>query len=83
MGIWTARDARRRLGALLDSVRREGPQRIRRRDGTVAVVLSDEQFNALSAYVPDLGQLRAHSPLDSEDLPDRVPSRVHRDDNLD
>lgn len=80
MRTWTARDARRRLGALLDSVRREGPQRIRRRDGNVAVVVSDEQFKAMSAYVPDIGKLRSNSPLDPDDLPDRVPARVHRDD---
>lgn len=83
MRSWTSREAQESLDALLDSVRRKGPQRVQRDEDGSFVVLDEELFRKLLEHAPDLGSLIASSPLDSEALPARIPARAYSDDHWD
>ncbi len=80
MRTWTSREARHRLGTLMDTVKREGPQRVRGRADSTFILLEEEQFKALLNQVPGLGELISSSPLDLDDISARLPAKVYRDD---
>ena len=82
MRSWSFREAESRLDVVVDCAHDEGPQIVERDEGQGAVVMSEKDFKALLHAVPNLGDFVSWSPLDREDLPDRVKARVHRDDPL-
>ena len=53
MASWQIQEAKARLSELIDRVRSEGPQTITRHGVARAVVLSVEEYQALTAQKPD------------------------------
>jgi antitoxin Phd len=53
MAAWQIQDAKARLGEVIERARREGPQTIAGEGNERAVVLSIEDYRALTAGKPD------------------------------
>ncbi len=53
MATWQLQDAKTRLSDVIERARSEGPQTITRHGAERAVVLSIEDYRALTAYKPD------------------------------
>lgn len=53
MAKWQVQDAKTRLSEVIERARTEGPQTITRHGADRAVVLSIEDYRALSAHKPD------------------------------
>ncbi len=53
MGCWAINDAKNRFSELLEDAHAKGPQLITRHGSERAVVLSIEEYRALTAHKPD------------------------------
>jgi len=53
MASWQVQDAKARLSEMIEQARTEGPQTITRHGTERAVVLSIEDYRALTAHKPD------------------------------
>jgi antitoxin Phd len=53
MATWQVQEAKTRLSEVIERARTEGPQTITRHGAVRAVVLSIEDYNALTAHKPD------------------------------
>jgi antitoxin Phd len=56
MAVWQIQDAKARFSELIVCARRDGPQMITRHGSERAVLLSIEDYRALTAYKPDFRQ---------------------------
>jgi prevent-host-death family protein len=65
---WTLREARAKLSELIDRALADGPQTITRDGEQVAVVVSAEQFRALTGSEESLVEFFQNSPLRGLDL---------------
>jgi prevent-host-death family protein len=65
---WNAREARARLGEVLDRAIRHGPQTITRRGEPVAVLVSVEEWHRKTSRSGSLAEFFAASPLRGSNL---------------
>ena len=54
MGMWRVNDAKNRFSELIEEANSSGPQVITRHGNERAVVISIEEYRALTAHKPDL-----------------------------
>lgn len=76
--IWPLQEAKNKLSEVVEKAVREGPQIVTRRGKRVAVVLSKEDYERLTAPREDLASFLARSPLAGLELDlkrDTTPAR--------
>lgn len=70
MSVWQVQEAKTRLSEVIDEATRKGPQIITRHGSERAVVLSIEDYRALTAHKPDLRDYLLTGPrVDEFDVP--------------
>ena len=73
---WQLQDAKNRLSEVVKRARREGPQTVTVRGERAAVVLSPEDYDALTANRPTLVDHLLAGPLWDDDLARVVEARA-------
>ena len=66
--VWPLQEAKNKLSEVVEKALREGPQIVTRRGKKVAVVLSTEEYERLTAPQEDLATFLARSPLGGVEL---------------
>ena len=70
MGTWQIQEAKSRLSELIEDASAKGPQIITRHGTERAVVLSIQEYRALTAHKPDFREFLLGGPkVDSFDIP--------------
>lgn len=72
---WHLQDAKNNLSKLVQRAREEGPQTITLRGKPAAVVLSAEEYEALSAKKPSLAEFLLTGPVWDDDFVEEVNRR--------
>lgn len=73
------KDAKATLSAVVDEALNGNAAIITRHGERTAVVLSYQEYQKLT-QVPSFGWLLTNAPLEDDDLPNRKPGRLLRDD---
>jgi prevent-host-death family protein len=73
---WQLQDAKNRFSEVVQRARREGPQIVTLRGGQAAVVLSAEDYDALTAARPSLVDHLLAGPAWPDDLAAAVEARA-------
>jgi len=76
MRTWSITEARANISDVFDAALRNGPQRIERRDSEPVVMVAESDWKQLVAAYPTMADLVLQSPIEDDDLPQRVPARV-------
>jgi len=70
MAVWQVQEAKTRLSALIEDAHSKGPQFITRHGAERAVILSIEDYRALTAHKPNLKEYLLGGPkVDSFEVP--------------
>jgi antitoxin Phd len=70
MAIWQVQEAKTKLSEVIEEATRKGPQIITRHGSERAVVISIDEYRALTAYKPDLRAYLLGGPkVDSFEVP--------------
>jgi len=72
---WHLQDARNNLSKLVQEARKKGPQTITLRGKPAVVVISTEEYEALSSKKPSLGEFLLSGPVWDDDFVEEVNRR--------
>ena len=72
---WHLQDAKNNLSKLVQEARKKGPQTITLRGKPAVVVISTEEYEALSSKKPSLGELLLSGPVWDDDFVEEVNRR--------
>lgn len=76
MRSWSITEARANISDVFDAALQNGPQRIERRDSEPVVMVAESDWKRLVAEYPTVADLVLQSPIEEDDRPERLPSRV-------